>query len=82
MTAIYVLDVPEFAPLADAAAAEDLVVTRRGGYIRLAAQGPITVRRAGTGLVDAVWFSALTGGYTGVLDRFDQDRIRVVPDGR
>ncbi|MER5626914.1 hypothetical protein [Streptosporangium sp. NPDC002544] len=82
MTAIYVLDVPEFSPLADAAVADDLLLTRRAGYIRLTAEGPITVRRAGTDLVDAVWFSALTGGYTGVLECFDQDRIRVLPDGR
>ncbi|GAA3124895.1 hypothetical protein [Streptosporangium carneum] len=82
MTAIYVLDVPEFAPLAGAAVADGLLLTRRAGYIRLTAEGPITVRRADADMVDAVWFSALTGGYTGVLECFDRDRIRVLPDGR
>ncbi|WP_283139236.1 hypothetical protein [Rhizohabitans arisaemae] len=81
MTAIYVLDVPEFSPLAGAAVADELELTRRAGYIRLTAPGPITVRRADAAMVDAVWFSALGGGYTGRLERFDDEQIRVVPDG-
>lgn len=82
MTAIYVLDVPEFAPVAEAATGEDLSLIRRSGYFRVSSPGPISVRRADTDLVDAVWFSALSGGYAGALERFDGDLIRVVPDGR
>ncbi|MFI0404349.1 hypothetical protein [Actinomadura sp. 3N508] len=83
MTALYVLDVPEFAPLADAATAETPITrTRVGPYLKVAADGEIVIGRAATSFRDAVWFSVLGGGYDGDLLRYDADEIRIAPAHR
>ncbi len=83
MTAVYILDVPEFAPLADAAtAASPLTRTRLGCYLKVAAAGEIVIDRAGTDFRDAVWFSVLGGGFDGDLLCYDRDRIRIGPSRR
>ena len=70
MPTLYVLDVPEFAPLVRAAA-----TTRKlGDYFAISGQ-EIRIARKATGLRKAVWYGALTGGFDGNLRRFDDDEL-------
>ena len=70
MATLYVLDVPEFAPLVRAAGTSLKV----GDYFAISAQ-EIRIRRKATGLRKAVWYGALTGGFEGRLRRFDDDEL-------
>lgn len=67
MPSLYVLDVPEFAPLVTAARRNDeLEITGpKAGYFRITAKGQLRIRRAETGLAEALWFGAFTAGYDG-----------------
>ncbi len=74
MPSLFVLDVPEFAPLI-AGAAGTHRVRRRAGYAAIEASDQVVVERAKSGLPDAVWFGALTGGYEGRVVEFSADRL-------
>ena len=74
MPSLFVLDVPEFAPLI-AGAASGHAVRRRGGYAMIEAADKIVVERSRSGLGDAVWYGALTGGYQGRIVEFSADRL-------
>jgi len=74
MPSLFVLDVPEFAPLI-AGAASGHQVRRRGGYATIEAPEKVVVERARSGLGDALWFGALTGGYEGRIVEFSADRL-------
>jgi hypothetical protein len=81
MPALYVLSVPEFQPLIDyAEAAADLTVTHLGDYRKIEAAGEITIRRAATGLGQAVWFGALVGGIEGEILEFNEKRLMIGPN--
>jgi hypothetical protein len=73
MPSLFVLDVPEFASLI--AGAGDHRVERRAGYVLIEAAEKIVVERAKSGLGDAVWFGALTGGFEGRIMEFSADRL-------
>jgi hypothetical protein len=78
MTTLFILDVPEFRPLAEAlGATSGLEVQRIGAFTRVSAPGTLAVTRASSGLDKAVWFGALTGGYQGRIERFDEDELRI-----
>ena len=74
MPSLFVLDVPEFAPLIAGAAAGH-TVRRRAGYAHIEAADQVVVERAKSGLGDAVWFGALTGGYEGRVVEFSAERL-------
>jgi hypothetical protein len=74
MPSLFVLDVPEFAPLI-AGAAGTHNVRRRGGYAAIEAPDRVVVERSKSGLGDAVWFGALTGGYEGRVVEFSAERL-------
>lgn len=74
MPSLFVLDVPEFAPLIAGASAEHRV-RRRSGYAMIEAAETIVVEREKSGLGDAVWYGALTGGYEGRIVEFSADRL-------
>ena len=74
MPRLFVLDVPEFAPLI-AGAGTDHRVERRAGYALIEAAEKVVVERAKSGLGDAVWFGALTGGFEGRIVEFSADRL-------
>lgn len=74
MPSLFVLEVPEFAPLI-AGAASGHTVRRRGGYALIESAEKIVVERAKSGLGDAVWFGALTGGYEGRVVEFSAERL-------
>jgi hypothetical protein len=74
MPSLFVLDVPEFAPLI-AGAAGTHKVRRRNGYAAIESADQVVVERAKSGLPDAVWFGALTGGYEGRVVEFSAERL-------
>ncbi len=86
MTSLYVLDVPAFRPLVDAAEKRsDLhVIGPIQGYYRIQAVGQLRIERSETGLPEALWFGAFTAGYDGeelVIDAH-QFWIGPKPDAR
>ena len=74
MPSLFVLDVPEFAPLI-AGAASSHRIRHRGGYAAIEAPEKVVVERARSGLGDAVWYGALTGGYEGRIVEFSAVRL-------
>jgi hypothetical protein len=78
MPKLYVLEVPEFAPLIDAARARRYATVSRGGYAVISAPDEIAIERQATGLGEAVWFGALTGGFAGRIAEFHGGRLRIV----
>jgi hypothetical protein len=67
MPSLYVLDVPEFAPLVEAARQKAglEIAGPKAGYFRIAAKDQLRLHRADTGLPEALWFGAFTAGYDG-----------------
>lgn len=84
MPAIYVLDVPEFLPIIEAARGKaDCVVTRcDAGYWRVEAPGEIVLNRREMGLKPAVWYGIFTGGLNGEIAAFGRDEVRVIGTNR
>ncbi len=78
MPTLFVLDVAEFAPLVAAARKRgDIAVTdAKAGYFRLSCEDDLRIERAETGLTEALWFSAFTGGFKG--GSLDVDSTRFV----
>ena len=81
MSGFYVLDVPEFAALVAVAEASDRcrVHPPRAGYVHVEFDGEVEIRRAATGLGEAVWFGCLTGGLDGKITAFDAEALRLAP---
>jgi len=78
MPAIYFPDVPEYRPLIEAISGQrGIQCSRAGGYVALASSGEIRVLRADTGLIEAVWFGALVGGFEGRVAKFDDKELRI-----
>jgi hypothetical protein len=78
MPKLYVLEVPEFAPLLRACRAQRYATASRGGYTVVSAPGEIAIARQATGQGEAVWFGALTGGFAGRIAAFDGEQLRIV----
>ena len=80
MSGFYLLDVPEFAPLADAVAKDPRCKVHPvlAGYRYVEFDGAISIRRRDTGLKEAVWFGCLTAGLDGRIALFTAEEIRLV----
>ena len=78
--ALYLLKVPEFATIAEAARTAGASVRDAGDYLAIEQEGTLRIRRADTGLIEAVWFGAATGGIRGTIRQFDDDEL-VITDG-
>ncbi|SAK74119.1 glyoxalase [Caballeronia temeraria] len=79
---IFVLNVPEFASLIDAA--RKLAICRveeRGEYTEISATEPVSFERRALGLKPAVWYGLFTGGLNGRIECFDRDVVRIAPRG-
>lgn len=81
VASVFVLDVPEFSALVDAAEkTEGYKATRvNDGYIRIDGAPGITFDRKALGFKPAVWYGALTGGLVGSIERFDTDKLVINP---
>ncbi len=78
MATLYVLNVPEFSALLDAVTSDSAVTETVGDYLRVTSdEGPLILERGRIGARDAVWFSALTGGYRGTMAKFDESELRL-----
>lgn len=86
MPTLFILDVPEFAPLVAALGADAGVQKRKHGpYWAFHGDGHIALDRISARVGDAaigeaIWFGALTGGFEGRVAEFSSDRLRIVPD--
>lgn len=82
MTTLFVLDVEDFRPLAEAASKDPAVtVRRRGPYLEVAAPGPIRVERDATGCRNAVWYSSVAAVEDGRVRRWDKSELVIEPIG-
>lgn len=80
MPVLYVLDVPEFLPIVDAARGKpECRITRSDkGYWRLESASEIVLNRREMGLKPAVWYGLFTGGMNGEIAEFGRDEVRVI----
>jgi hypothetical protein len=81
MPSLYVLDVPEFAPLVEAARQNGGfdIAGPKAGYFRIATEGQLRIHRADTGLPEALWFGAFTAGYDGEELVIDSEQFWIGP---
>ena len=80
MSGFYVLDVPEFSSLIDAARKSgDCKDHRtRGHYQFVEFKAEIEILRRDTRMNEAVWYGCLTSGLDGKIAHFDRDRLKLV----
>ncbi|WP_427306088.1 hypothetical protein [Cupriavidus sp. H39] len=77
---IFVLNVPEFAALTEAAQRMPACrLSQLGDYTVIACDEPVEFGRRALGLKPAVWYGLFTGGLDGRIARFDRDIVRIVP---
>jgi hypothetical protein len=80
MTRLYILDVEEFHPIIEVAATDPSVRRRVvGDHVEISADGPIVIDRRATGVIHAVWYSAVNAVADGRVTQFDKDALRVEP---
>ncbi|WP_109479423.1 VOC family protein [Paraburkholderia sp. C35] len=81
VASVFVLDVPEFSALVEAADATDGYTATRlnDGYIRIDGAPGIAFERKALGFKPAVWYGALTGGLVGSIEQFDTDKLVINP---
>lgn len=79
---IFVLNVPEFSTLIDAARRlESCHVDDHGDYTVISAAEPVSFERRALGLKPAVWYGLFTGGLNGRIECYDRDVVRIAPRG-
>jgi hypothetical protein len=80
MSGFYVLAVPEFSSLIDAAMKSGgcTVHPKHGHYQFVEFENEIEIMRYDTRMNEAVWFGCLTGGLDGKIAHFDRDRLKLV----
>jgi hypothetical protein len=79
MSGFYVLDVPEFSALVEAArkSGRCTVHPKRGYYQFVEFDTEIEILRRDTGMKEAVWYGCLTAGLDGKITHFDRDRLKL-----
>ena len=80
MTVIYVVDVPEFAPIVEAARKkpECTVSEVKKGYYKITASGEVTFNRREMQMKPALWYGIFTGGLNGEIKSFGRDEVTVI----
>jgi catechol 2,3-dioxygenase-like lactoylglutathione lyase family enzyme len=77
---IFVLNVPEFSTLIDAARKlETCRVEDQGDYTVIRATEPVSFERRALGMKPAVWYGLFTGGLNGRIACYDRDVVRIAP---
>lgn len=81
MSGFYVLDVPEFRPLVEAASRDSRCMVHEpvAGYTFVEFSGEVEFRRDSTGLRHAIWFGCLTGGLDGKITEFSETVLALAP---
>lgn len=84
MIRIFVLNVPEFAPLVEDATRQGLSVsaTPDGDYSVISSPTGVRFDRRRLGVKPAIWYGLFTGGVDGVIERFDRDSVQIAPCGQ
>jgi len=83
MVSVYVLNVPEFLPMVEAARNMDGVRIKEGHmYTRLEADSSITFNRKHMKMKPAIWYGIFTGGIDGEILDFGRDEVRVIGSNR
>ena len=77
---IFVLNVPEFASLTEAARGlPSCRVENLGDYTVISSDVPIAFERRALGLKPAVWYGLFTGGLDGHIESYERDVVRIAP---
>ena len=80
MTALYVLDVDDFRPLAEVAAMDpEVTVRRRGPYYEVLSDSVISIDRNATKCRNAVWYSSIAAIKGGRVTQWDKTVLTVEP---
>ena len=81
MIRIFVVDVPEFQSLLENARQRDdcRVLRLDATYFAIESDQPLEFSRRALRLKPAIWYGLFTGGLDGVIERFDRDIVRIVP---
>jgi len=84
MIRVYVLNVPEFLPLVEAAIAMPQCKVRdvHQDYFVIEADSEIVFNRKEMKLKPAVWYGIFTGGLDGEIAEFGRDTVRVIGSNR
>jgi hypothetical protein len=84
MVVLYVLDVPEFRPIVDAARARGNCEISKSdkGYYRIESATEIVLNRREMKMKPAVWYGLFTGGMNGEIAEFGRDEVRVIGTNR
>ena len=79
---LFVLDAPEFLPIVDVGRARADIAVKGpiAGYFSLSTESDLLIERAETGLTEALWFGAVTGGYRGGAMTLDSGALRIRAD--
>jgi hypothetical protein len=80
MVVLYVLDVPEFMPIIDAARARaSCSVTKSNrGYYKIESPTEIILNRREMKMKPAVWYGIFTGGINGEIAEFGREEVRLI----
>jgi hypothetical protein len=80
MSGFYVLNVPEFASLIEAASKTGRCTVHelKGHYRFVEFEREIEIKRGDTRMNEAVWYGCLTGGLDGKITHFDSERLALV----
>ncbi len=80
MPTIYVVDVPEFVPVVEAARNNPAcrVSEAMKGYYRIDADGEITFNRKAMQMKPALWYGIFTGGLDGEIKSFGREEVVVI----
>lgn len=79
MSGFFVLDVPEFSSLIQAAmkSHDCKVHPLVAGYRFVEFQNEIEIRRTDTEMNEAIWFGCMTAGLVGKIVKYDKESIRL-----
>jgi len=79
MPSLFVLDVPEFVAIVEAARnTPDVAVARHGAYWHISAPQELRFSRRGLRMKPAVWWGMFTGGLVGRIAEMTPNFVRIV----
>lgn len=81
MPTVYVLNLPEFMPVVDAARKIKCDIQEPvNGYWKIETVGDLVLQRKALGLSAALWNTALAGGVIGKIVQFDATQCTIVEE--